>query len=41
MAHEPSEIPIRFVWRLDDFEYLQKSSKPFRELVKSCGELVG
>eukprot|EP00938_MAST-03A_sp_MAST-3A-sp1_P000733 g733.t1 len=41
MAHEPSQIPVRFVWCLDDFEYLQKNSKPFRSLVEACHSLVG
>ena len=41
MAHEPSQIPVRFVWCLDDFEYLEKNSKPFRSLVEACHSLVG
>ena len=41
MAHEPSQLPVRFVWCLDDFEYLEKNSKPFRSLVEACHSLVG
>ena len=40
MGHDPSRIPIRFVWALRDFETLRKR-KPFQNLVRrrtnSCG----
>ena len=33
MGHDPSRIPIRFVWALRDFETLRKR-KPFQNLVR-------
>jgi hypothetical protein len=38
LGHDPSRIPIRFVWELEEFEALQKH-KPFKSLVKSCNAM--
>ena len=38
MGHDPSRIPIRFVWALRDFETLRKR-KPFQNLVRGWAAL--
>ena len=39
MGHDPSRIPVRFVWQLADFETL-KDKEPFQALVEACTAML-
>lgn len=39
LGHDPTQLPIRFVWELLDFEVL-RFAEPFRALLCSCENLV-
>lgn len=39
LGHDPTRIPIRFVWRLVDYEHL-KDAPPFQSLVANCRNLL-
>ena len=38
-GHDPNRIPVRFVWKLTDFEHLNTCA-PFRALVDGCNALL-
>eukprot|EP00038_Savillea_parva_P011481 m.197838 g.197838 ORF g.197838 m.197838 type:complete len:320 (-) comp20244_c0_seq1:87-1046(-) len=40
VAHEPQRIPIRFVWRLADYDKL-KEMPDFQDVIEACKSLVG
>ena len=39
LGHDPTRIPIRFVWQLTDYEQL-KDAPPFQSLVANCRNLL-
>jgi len=39
LGHEPARIPIRFVWKLDDYEAI-KDAPAFASLVRNCHSLL-
>lgn len=39
LGHDPDRIPIRFVWRLADFDELEKCD-PFIDLVQACDDIM-
>ena len=39
-GHDPARIPVRFVWKLLDYDMLRGGSTPFKELVESCNRML-
>ena len=39
LGHDPTRIPIRFVWKLDDYDRI-KDAAPFKSLIANCHNLL-
>ena len=39
LGHDPDRIPIRFVWKLDDYDLI-KGTDEFKSLVDNCHNLL-